>query len=348
MEEINKINESNILPLFLIEPKYRIWRHLLFILVGAIITFNQVFIAYQDCSSILGNRILPICLSSFLLYCIAIYFNYYYLVPKFLFKEKYTIYLIILAVIVFLLPALSIAEEYQIRNSLDLPHRITSYTNPLILVDSLALFMITAICFLCVTIVQLFHNWIKKNEHVSRLEYEHSKSEVNKLKGQITPGFLSKTLGNAAASVKTNPKKTTDMLVKLGQLLRYQLYDCNRDKVLLKSEVNFLTNFLTLEQLNKNNFRYNIHADNNVNNIFVSPLLFISLIQNMIETGTHLELLFYPKGKSLFFQCKSDNEYKLTDDELLLIKKRLDIQYPDKYSLSVDPGFVKLQIDISE
>lgn len=343
---MNKIKETHTLLPFLIDPKYRIWRHLLFIITGGIITFNQVFVAYQDCSSELGNRIYLICFSSFILYLIVIYSNYFFLTPKLLLKDRYVIYSITLFILGFSMPAFFVLQEYIVRNAFDLPHRITSYTSPLILVDSLASFMITIICFLGVTAAQLFRNWIAENEHINELEYEHLKSELNKLKGQIAPTFLSKTLNNAAATVKTNPGKTTDMLMRLGQLLRYQLYDSNREKVPLKSEINFLTNFLSLGQLNKENkFRYDIETRGNLNNIFVSPLLFLSLIQDITEDSSCLNLLFENKGEYLLFQCKTDNKNELTDESLYLIEKRLGLQYPANYTLTLKAGIIELQIN---
>ncbi|MDR2917693.1 MAG: histidine kinase [Tannerella sp.] len=342
------MKENSFLSRFLIDAKYRIWRHLLFILIGAVITFNQVFIAYQDCQDIIGNRIYLICFSSFALYLIAMYFNYFYLTPRFLLKEKYIIYSIMLCIIVFLLPMLSIAEEYWVRNTLGLPHRITSYTNPLILVDNLAACMITTICFCGVSFILLFRNWLTNNEQVSRLEGEQVKSELNKLKGQITPAFLSKTLRNASASVETEPEKTTNMLMRLSQLLRYQLYDCNRDKALIKSEINFLTGFLDLERLNNSQFQYKIEMTTDINNLFVSPMLFISLVQYLIEDSSRLDLSFSLESGILSFRCKSDNKKELSGEALASIKKRLELQYPEKYILISKPEITELKINISE
>ncbi|WP_257667011.1 sensor histidine kinase [Parapedobacter tibetensis] len=343
------IKESNFLPLFLFDTKYRIWRHLLFIVVGAVITFNQVFIAYQDSQGILGNRIYLICFSQFVLYVMAMYFNYFYLTPKFLLKGKYIVYSIMLCVLVFSLPTLSILEEYWVRNALGLPHRISSYTSPLILVDNLAACMITAICFCGVSVVIVFRNWITGNEHVSQLEREHLKSELNKLKGQlIAPAFLSETLRNASDSVEMDPEKTTGMLMQLGQLLRYQLYDCNRDKILLKSELNFLTKFLELEQLNRFDIQYDIHIEGDISKVFVSPMLFFPLVQYAIVDNVSLDLLFSLENRSLSFICKSDGKKELGDDALSLIKKRLELQYPGKHALMVSPGMTGLKIAISE
>lgn len=340
------LTDKALLSPFLLDSKYRILRHLLFILVGAVITFNQIFIAYQDCQSVLGNRIYLICFSSFLLYLFAMYFNYFYLTPWFLLKGKYIAYSILLCVVVFSLPTFAIGHEYWTRNALDLPHRITSYTNPLILIDNLASCMIIAICFCGISAVMLFRSWTTDNAQVNRLEGEHLKLELIKLKGQITPAFLSRTLRNSSALVETYPEKTTYMLMELSQLLRYQLYDCNRDKILLRSEIDFLTRFLNLEQSNNLRFEYQIHSQASIENLFVSPMLFILLAQDAILDSSSLDLDFNIKNEWLTFTCMFDSERELHGNALSLTKKRLELQYPEKHSLIVSPGMTKLDINI--
>lgn len=346
---MNRIKENSFLPLFLFGSKYRIWRHLIFIFVGAIITFNQVFIAYQDSQSILGNRIYLICFSSFAAYLVAMYFNYFYLTPKLLLKGKYIAYTIALCAIVLLLPTLSIVGEYGVRNALDLPHRITSYTNPLILIDNLSATVITAVCFCGISAIILFREWMTGNQQVARLEREHIKSELNKLKGQIAPAFLSKTLRNASSSAELEPQKASDMLMQLSQLLRYQLYDAGRDRILLKSEINFLTQFIELEQKTNPTIQYRIHIEGDINNTFVAPMLFISLIQYIITDSSLLDLFFkLEEDRTLTFVCKTDAEMSLNNDRFSLVKQRLELQYPDKYTWEISPEMVELKIDIAE
>ncbi len=342
------MKDNNFLPQFLFDPDYRVWRHLIFIIIGAIITFNQVFIAYQDSQSILGNRIYLICATSFMVYLIAMYFNYFYLTPKYLLKGNYIGYAVFLIIIVFSLPTLSIVGEYFVRNSLGLSHRITSYTNPLILVDNLSTTIVTTVCFCGVSVIMLFGRWMKSNEEVSRMESEHVKSELNKLKGQIAPAFLSKTLRNASSLVESNPLQTSDMLMQLAQLLRYQLYDAGRDRILLKSEINFLNKFFELEQSNNLDMRYQIHIEGNIKNTFVSPMLFLSLVQCVIADSCSVELLFRLRDETLFFTCKSDNNKPLDKDAFSLIRQRLELQYPNKYALDLSMETIELKIDISE
>lgn len=343
-----EIKENNFLPRFLFNSSCRVWRHLIIIIVLAIITFNQVFIAYQDSQSVLGNRIFLICLFSYVACLTAMYFNYFYLTPNYLLKDRYVFYAIALCILVFTLPTLSIGGEYWLRNLLGLPHRITSYTNPLILLDNLSTTIITAICFCGISASMLFREWMKGNEKVSRLHEEHVKSELNKLKGQIVPAFLSRTLRCASSLATTEPQQSSDLLMKLGQLLRYQLYDCNRERVVLQSEINALCKFLELEQLNNPSVQYHLRVEGELNNTFVSPMLFISLVQCLIADSTLVDVFFQLKDKMLIFRCKSDPNQSLDDVALSLVKQRLELQYPDQYTLESSPEMIELQIELAE
>ncbi|WP_308756583.1 histidine kinase [uncultured Bacteroides sp.] len=348
------MNKNNFLPRFLFHSRYRIWRHMILLLILAIITFNQVFIAYQDSQPVLGSRIYLICLACCAACLSAMYFNYFYLTPNYLLKGRYTIYVTALCILVFILPTLSVAGEYGLRNSLELPHRITSYTNPLILVDSLATSFITLICICGVSVIKLFRELMQRNEQVGRLEKEHIQSELNKLKGQIAPAFLSQTLRGASSLAKATPQKSSDMLMKLGQLLRYQLYDCNRDRVLLKSEINALNKYFELEQLSHPDIQYHIRVEGDIkveegtNNVFVSPMLFMSLVQCMVTDSTLADVNFNLKDETLTFRCKADGNQPLDDAALSLVRQRLELQYPDRYTLQSNPGMLELQLKLDE
>ncbi len=344
---MNRINENYNLPAFLIKPQYRIWRFLAVSMVILVITFNMVFLAYQESSHILGNNIYWIGFSLLVLYLFILWLNYSVLVPKLLLKNKYIPYFFILSAIILVLPVLTIAQEYGIRSSLGLPHRITSYINPLILIDNISSFVMFFICLFGIPVFVFLRQWIAKREELSCMEYENITAEINKLKGQIAPAFLSKTLNTAESLIKTNPAKTSSMLMKLGQLLRYQLYDYNRSKVVLNSEINFVTDYLELEQLNREEFQYQICTNGNMNNLFVSPMLFITVIQTMIEKSIWLEVSFQVENERLFFKCQSGNNIKLNENDFSALKKSLELQYPDNYSLLIQKDIVELQLNVS-
>lgn len=333
---------------FLRARRYRFGRYVFFGLAGGVITSSMVFVAYMDCSSRLGNRIYLLCLSLWIGYAVAMLLHYHCLIPNFLLKGKYGIYSILLFAAAYVLPSLSILQEYYVRSAWKLPHRITSYASPWILVDNLSSCMLLLICFLGVAVLRLFREWKNQEEQLSQMEQAHLLSEVNKLKGQIAPSFLSETLKNAVRFIPTNPSKANEVLMQLGRLLRYQLYDCKRDEVLLTSEINHLNTFLYLKQLNKEGFSYEIRTSGDLNTIRIPPLLFISFTQPFAEQSTFLRIDFSQEERFLFFNQEADGEERWVGKTLELLKQRLDLQYPGKYEfdsktdspsdLKIDPG----------
>lgn len=343
---VEMANKSSILSSFLIDGKYRFWRYVFFVIVGAVITSSMVFVAYMDCAAELGNRIYLLCLSSCICYAVAMLVNYHYLIPKFLLKGKHVVYSILIFATAYLLPTLSIVQEYFVRHAWGLPHRISNYASPLIEVDNLSSCMMLLICFLGVSASMLFRQWKDQEEQLNMMEHEHLQSEINKLKGQATPVFLSKTLKKASVLIPTDAKKANEMLMELGKLLRYQLYDCNRDEVLLTSEINHLNNFLRLKQLNEEGFEYDIQTTENRNNLFIPPLLFISLIQDIAECNTFLKISIEYEDSSLSFRCEFNRENALSDSEAASFKRRLGLQFPGKYEFVSEAGIVELEISL--
>jgi LytS/YehU family sensor histidine kinase len=49
--------------------------------------------------------------------------------------------------------------------------------------------------------------------------------------------------------------------VQLSEVLRYQLYDCNREVVLLNAEIQFIANYLQIEKLYDGNMDFKMKAE---------------------------------------------------------------------------------------
>ena len=165
------------------------------------------------------------------------------------------------------------------------------------------------------------------------MEKVHVLSEVEQLKEQVSPELLFKTLHHSGELTLTEPEKASKMLMKLSQLLRYQLYDCSRQKVLLSSEIAFLTNYLTLEQSSLPQFRYQFTSEGEVNRMLVPPLLFIPFVQHIMEL-THKQQISIPvsldihlkaeKG-TIVFTCMCPQLNLSVNRGLERIRQRLDL-----------------------
>lgn len=334
---------------FVVNPRYRIWRHILFILAFTLISYRQTSYMFRDSIAVIGNSIFLLSLITLTVYLVPLYANIYYFVPRYLIKKNYKIYLLCFFLIVFFQIYGLVAMEHVVRTHLGLPLKITSY-NLLVFLQYIPTSIMNMICILATSVTVLFKYQVQEKRRVSRMEQENIKSELDRLKEQISPAFLSNILNRTAALVKSEPSKAYEMLMKLGQLLRYQLYDSSREKVLLRSEINFIKEYLELNKLYCQGLNYKLVVQTGIREMFISPLLFIPFIQRSVDKAgddepLSLEIRFSSENTGLTFVCRSDYKEILSDDELFAIKKRLELIYADHYSLSIEQGIATLQLN---
>lgn len=338
---------------FLTSSKYRIMRHILLIFfVLLIISFNQTYITYQPNLEILGSKIYVLALITTVIYIIIIYLNLYVLVPRLLLQKRYLAYGSILSGLVLLLVIALNVQEYTAYTILGIPHVRSTYFNYVTLLDGISNFTINMLCIAGGSMIILLKYWMENEQKVNQLQNEQIQSEVEQLKDQINPQFLFNILNRASELAKTDQRLASNMLLQLSHLLRYQLYDCSRDKVLLNSEINFLTNFLALEKLYFDRLDYSISTEGDVHRIFVSPLLFTPFVQNAInELHIHdkepfINLHFKADGDTVIFTCNLNNkEIGIEDSELSGIKQRLNLLYKSNYKLSISNGTIILELN---
>src|SRR5690606_28799598 len=92
--------------------------------------------------------------------------------------------------------------------------------------------------------------WTADHVKIAHLENKQLKNSIDELKSRTHPKFLYTTLDYAARNVKSEPEQTSNTLIKLSELLKYQLYDATRNHVLLASDIEFIRHYLLLDQQN--------------------------------------------------------------------------------------------------
>jgi LytS/YehU family sensor histidine kinase len=188
--------------------------------------------------------------------------------------------------------------------------------------------------------VVLFRRWTIHDARVHDLERMAMQSELERLKKQVNPQFLIRLLDKSnAMSLKGNRLEAAAILLELGNILRYQLYDSGRQMVLLGSEIRFLTTILSLEQKCRTGFSFTVESDRSLNNLLIPPLLFLPFIEKIFSTNEEapfVSLRFLFKNDALVFECQSDVSTPCyADTELDAIRHRLTLLYETDYSLNI-------------
>ena len=336
-ETITTDNKSTLLYRFLVSPELRWARYLVLIMVLATISFNQVFIIFLDYRDILGGWIYTFTFLYLLTYIGVIYLNLFWLFPKFLLKRRYLSYISLLSVAMMLALAIQMATEYVSYSCWPEFYERASYFSIPIVMDYISSFMLSTLCMIGGTMTVLLKEWMIDHQRVSQMEKVHVLSEVEQLKEQVSPELLFKTLHHSGELTLSEPEKASKMLMKLSQLLRYQLYDCSRTKVLLSSEINFLNNYLTLEQNSQAQFNYELLADGEVNRTLVPPLLFIPFVQYIV---IHLKV----EENTIIFTCLCLQVNLLEDKGLERIRQRLNLLYGNRYRLFLTTESIWLEL----
>ena len=224
--------------------------------------------------------------------------------------------------------------------------------NPIFILNYVSSFATIVLCLLGGAITIVLRHWTIDNKRVNQLEWIHIQSEVEQLKAQVNPQLLFNILDRTAVLARSKPDEASGMLLKLSQLLRYQLYDCSRKAVLLKGEINFLTNYLALEQLYSKRIWYSVAAEGEVYRTFVPPLLFIPFVQQAIvyiyrqNTFASIDLQFRVKNSRIHFICSFNNGNLLDQNDFSSIKQRLELLYGDNYSLSISKRVIILKLNM--
>lgn len=334
---INSINNTLISDI-LINSKFRIFRHVVLLLVISIIVSSLNF--NGEYKSIYSRYYEWLVL--FVIFTGVIYMNMYILVPRFLLKNKLPIYFIsvfICILILLLLISLSQFTFHFIDHSKGLNYAslLFSFTYSI---------LVLGLIIVCSSSFVILKNWIIYNQRISELQATTLNAELQQLKNQINPHFLFNMLNNANIMVKHNPTIASEMLIKLDDLLSYQIEDSAKDKVLLTDDIVFLTDYLELEKSRRDRFEYTISKEGEVENVKIPPLLFIPFVENAVKHSpenkniSYVNISFRIKEGQLLFLCvNSKPKIPLTKKEgglgLMNIKRRLELLYRDNYSLEL-------------
>jgi sensor histidine kinase YesM len=359
MNDKNKVFEGNPLLDFIVNPKKRLYRHILmFFFLALLLMFGN--------SSPFDTRIrseVILLLVGIGVLCIGIiYLNFYYLIPKLLFKNNYRRYFLLVFLLITSLFLLLTGVVY--RFSSEFSHEIMEDMGGYTLgvkeyMKAYFSFILLFGSFLgASTAIKLFQHWIMDKSHIYELENSTIQSELELLKNQLTPHFLFNTLNNTNVLIATDPEKASQVVFMLSDLLRYQLYDSSQPTVLLASDIRFLTDFLHLEKIRRDAFEFSISNDCDMATV-VPPMLFIPFVENAVKhsaggaDGSYVYVSFRETGgDTLWFSCINSipvipNHSKTVGGiGLANVKRRLELLYGDMYSLEINEKETIYQVNL--
>ncbi|MBC3791254.1 sensor histidine kinase [Spirosoma utsteinense] len=138
-----------------------------------------------------------------------------------------------------------------------------------------------------ILIVRAFGDIIKLRLENYKLEKDKLSLELDFLKAQVNPHFLFNTLNSVYARVFDSDEQAADLILRLSELMRYNLYETDVDKIALDKELAYIQNYLNLER-NRLSDQYVVieyEQSGRPEAYQITPLLLIAFVENAFKHG---------------------------------------------------------------
>ncbi len=330
------MQQNKLLDLIL-NSRYRIWWHVLFWIVMYLDDFLSLFglTASHEWDQ------MKYVAFGIALDMVMVYINFYVLIPKFFLKGKYAQYgLLSLIILVINIMLVCMNDFPDIGMEFDDGTYLTFF-------DIVILpFVLTMTLLGTAVSIKLFKNYIVDQNYISDLKSANLETELAYLKDQINPHSLFNALNNIYVQSQVRPAEASESILLLSELLRYQLYDCAKEKVYLKDEINYLNTYLKLDALRKNKAKIDFIINGTPDRHMVAPFLFIPFIENAVKHGMstdnesqiliQLDML---ENEILFLVQnaipKTKNKVIQGGIGLKNVQRRLELLYPNRHQLTI-------------
>lgn len=276
---------------------------------------------------------------------VVAYANYFNIMPRFLIHKngaKYALEFAGMAIgflIVYIVAKRWIADGYT--------HKSEFYYSSRFAIGT---FVTSVLVSAFVALLRFFSEWRDLEEQRKELKNEKLIAELKFLKNQVNPHFLFNTLNNLYSLAYSQSPKTTEVISRLSQMMRYMVYDSNHDLVPLEKEIDYMQNYISLEKLRLNEvipITFEIEGDPVQKKI--APLLLIPFLENAFKHGVSngnpnswVKARLVANGSQLHFEVTNSRlNHQGTAGAsnsgigLENVRKRLDLKYPGLYNLKI-------------
>lgn len=198
--------------------------------------------------------------------------------------------------------------------------------------------------------VKLTKELVAKNNEKVKLERDYLQMEINFLKAQINPHFLSNSLNTINALVAQEHPYTQEAISKLGNILHLTLYLSPNEKIPLTKEIEIIKEYLEFQKYRfKERVKIKMDIAKIDQDLLILPHLLFTFIENAYKHGVeklrdnaHLSIsVFFEQKNELHFSVENNfNEmgYPKTGAGIGIenVRKRLEHFYEGLYKLDID------------
>lgn len=341
------------------ERKYRIYRHLLFwgfwgFWFGLVREFNPKFL--KDTGHL--PNIFQSMAEAFLLLlpqAIVVYPFLYFILPRYVFTGKYikaSFWVIILLII-----TISVSASLLIY----IPwHKVIWISSQAAIFQGASTSLKYMLAYLsamqgALTAVALaasfkmFKYYYVKNLRTLQLQKENTAAQMQLLTAQVHPHFLFNTLNNIYSQTQLESPRGSKMIMGLSDMLRYILYEGQKNLVQLNQEFSMISEYINLEKIRYGN-KLDVHVliPDKTGNLSIAPLLLLPFVENCFKHGTSkvlqrpwISLTVELRDAILVMKLMNGKVPAVVGEQskdgigINNVRQRLELLYPGKYDLQI-------------
>lgn len=261
---------------------------------------------------------------------VIVYSNNLFLLPYFVKRKLYVLYIFVFVVISFLATQLYCNVFAQCGCSF-----------MKCLSDYLWQTLVPLIFF---SFIWMLYRFIDEQEDLEKVKKEHTEMELKFLKSQINPHVLFNNLNTIYSYSIENPKETPELILMLSDNLKHVLYESNSETISIEKELHFLDNYIKFQKIRTEGVKHiNYNKAIDSEHYQIAPLMLITIIENAFKHSTlnsSINISINIKNSVLDFNCSNDYDSKKIDEDTFKIglqnlEKRLELIYKDRYKFTI-------------
>jgi sensor histidine kinase YesM len=169
-------------------------------------------------------------------YMVIVYGNLLYLIPRLMARSVPT-YLVMMVVMCAVVTPIQVLALYlKFYGQFDFQKALLDQQSNLLL-GNITMALLS-------TVLRVIMDWWRYQQEKQDLLTRTMQSELRFLKSQINPHFLFNTLNNLYALTLKKSDQAPEIVLKLSEIMRYMLYECNEKQVFLSKEILYMNNYL--------------------------------------------------------------------------------------------------------
>ncbi|WP_346320621.1 histidine kinase [Chitinophaga sp. YIM B06452] len=273
----------------------------------------------------------------------AVYFTNYVLIPKYLYTKKYVAFFFSFTALV----AVTGFIVIKVLNLILLPYAstITHWPNATLNAQLYDVYIPLFFMVGAAAGIKFYIDQIRTLHRLQSALRAGAEQELQFLRSQINPHSLFNSLNTIYFLIDKDNRTARDTLMQFSELLRYQLYECNTERVDIGREIQYLRSYVAIQRL-RHGEQYDIVFEHSpaVKDFTIAPLLLIPFVENAFKHVSHrsansIHINMERENGEFRFRVHNTREPKPATGNggigLSNVKRRLELLYNGKHSLVI-------------